>query len=241
MTGGSLWPFIIGSLAAIAAAPVIGVFAYRRGVQDDPVIKGSVLAGTGRVTKVKRLESAEDQRDWYRVTVQLTIPELPDSEQPTALDRRFEFEPNDRPFVGDTWPVEVSATHPSRYRVVEFPARRGLSRGVAPQLTFEGGPALDSRIGEHGVRGPVLTGTAQALTVQRTTQPSGDGPDRYDYLITFRVELPGHEPYDVIRNYLNMKKIRPYEGDMWEVQVSESDPLTLAVLFARPVPTQPRN
>jgi len=86
----------------------------------------------------------------------------------------------------------------------------------------------------------VLTGIAQALTVHRTTQPSGDH-DLYHYLITLRVKIPGREPYDVIRNYLNMKRIRPYEGDMWEVQVSESDPLTLAVLFARPVPTQPRN
>ena len=251
MTGGSLWPFIIGSLAAIAAAPVIGVFAYRRGVQDDPVILGSVLAGTGRVTRVKWLDPAKDQRDWYRVTVQLAIPELPDNEQPKALDRRFELEPNARPVVGDTWPVEVSATHPSRYRVVNFPARRGSSHGSVQTMTVEGGTALDSRIGEHKVgehkvgehkvRGPVLTGTAQALTVHRTTQPSGNGPDRYHYLITFRVKIPGREPYDVIRNYLNMKRIRPYEGDMWEVQVSESDPLTLAVLFARPVPTQPRN
>jgi hypothetical protein len=37
-----------------------------------------------------------------------------------------------------------------------------------------------------------------------------------------------------------MKEIDPCEeGDAWEVQVSESDPFKLAVLFERPVPTHP--
>jgi hypothetical protein len=85
----------------------------------------------------------------------------------------------------------------------------------------------------------VLTGTAQALTVQRVTQSIEDLPDQYHYIITLRVKTPGHEPYDVIRMYRDMKRIRPYEGDAWEVEVSESDPFTLAVLFERPVPTQP--
>jgi hypothetical protein len=36
--------------------------------------------------------------------------------------------------------------------------------------------------------------------------------------------------------YRNMKTLRPYEGERWEVQVSEDDPLELAVFFERPVP-----
>ena len=118
---------------------------------------------------------------------------------------------------------EVSATQPSRYRVVKFPARRGASYRAEQPLPGGSGPVLDSRTGERNARGPVLTGTARALTVQRITEPGGDGPDRYHYVITFRVKTPGRGPYDFIRMYRNMKRIRPYEGDAWEVQVSESD------------------
>ena len=132
----------------------------------------------------------------------------------------------------------MSATDPSRYRVFKFPARRGASYRAEQPLPGGSGPVLDSRTGERNARGPVLTGTARALTVQRITEPGGDGPDRYHYVITFRVKTPGRGPYDVIRMYRNMKRIRPYEGDAWEVQVSESDPLKLAVLFERPVLNQ---
>jgi hypothetical protein len=218
-------------------------------------IQGPVLAGTGRVTKVELLRPSYDQRDWYHVTVQLTIPEMPDRTV-DAPPHRFEFEPNDRPVVGDIWSVEVSATDPSRYRLLDFPVRRDLSSATAKPLThpswvikpiikpptlqaYTGGPGLDSRFGQREVRGPVLTGTAQALIVQRITEPGGEWPDRYHYVITLRVKTPRYEPYDVIRMYRNMKKIRPFEGDAWEVQVSESDPFTLAVLFERPLPTQP--
>jgi hypothetical protein len=82
----------------------------------------------------------------------------------------------------------------------------------------------------------VLTGTAQALTVQRSSRLYYPKGYLYDYVITFRVKTPSHGPYDVIRMYRNMQEIRPYEGDSWEVQVSVSDPLKLAVLFERPVP-----
>ena len=212
---------------------VIGVIRRRRNQ-----IRGPVMAGTGEVTKVELLHPSHDQSDWYRVTVQLTIPEMPGRPVGTP-PRDFEFEPNDRPVVGDTWSVEVSATDPSRYRRVDLPARGDSSSATATPLTRTGGPDLDSRFGERKVRGPVLTGTAQALTVQRVTQSIEDLPDQYHYIITLRVKTPGHEPYDVIRMYRDMKKIRPYEGDAWEVEVSESDPFTLAVLFERPVPTQP--
>jgi hypothetical protein len=219
---------------AVMIFPAIA-FIYWRHRQDNPQLGGSVLAGTGRVKKVQLLHPSIDQRDWYRVTVQLTITEMPGSKPLEAPARRFEFEPNDRPVVGDTWSVEVSATHPSRYRVVRFP-RRVWSHGAEQPVTRSSGPALDSRIGEHDVRGPVLTGTAQALTVQRITQPDADGGYLYHYVITLRVKIPGQGPYDVIRMYRDMQKIRPYEGDAWEVQVSESDPLKLAVLFGRQVP-----
>jgi hypothetical protein len=231
---------MLGCFGIAAAIPLMGFAGYRRDRIDHPDIRGSVLAGTGRVTKVELSNPSvdHDQRDWYRVTVQITAPELPDSEQPKPFARRFEFEPNDRPVVGDTWSVEVSATHPSRYRVVKFPARRVSSHGAEQPLTRRSGPALDSRLGEHKVRGPVLTGTAQALTVRRTKRLSFEDGYLWDYAITFRVKTPGHAPYDVIRMYRDMKKIRPYEGDTWAVHVSESDPLTLTVLFAQPLPTQ---
>jgi hypothetical protein len=87
--------------------------------------------------------------------------------------------------------------------------------------------------GKRKLRGPARIGTAEALAVHRITE-AGD-PDRYHFVITLRVTTPGHAPYDVVGMYRNMKEIRPYEGERWEVQVSEDDPLELAVFFERPV------
>lgn len=244
MSGGSVWPFMLGCFGIAAAIPLMGFVGYRRDRIDHPDIRGPVLAGTGLVTKVELSDASNDQRDWYRVTVRLTIPELPDSGLLEAPARRFEFEPNDRPVVGDIWQVEASATHPSRYRVVAFPARRDSSRGAQRPSARTSGPALDSRKGEWKVpRGPVRIGSAQALKVQRSRRNNPEGQDLYDYVITFRVKTPGYAPYDVIRTYRstplrNAINHRPYEGDAWEVQVSESDHLNFAVLFDRPVLTQ---
>jgi len=233
---GSPWPFLVGTLAVVAMFFLSIPFMVRAALRDNPLIDGAVLTGTARVTGVARSNASTDQRDWYRVAVHLDIPDLSGSDAPEAPVRRFEFEPNDRPLVGDTWSVEVSAAHPSRYRVVKSPRRSTSSRGAEQSHVDPRVSALDSRIGERKVRGPVRIGTAEALAVHRITEAGGEGADRYHFVITFRVTTPGHAPYDVIRMYRNMKTIRPYEGERWEVQVSEDDPLELAVFFERPVP-----
>jgi len=237
---GSPWPLLVGITAVVAMFFLSIPFMVRSALRDNPLIDGAVLAGTARVTGVVRVSASTDQRDWYRVAVQLEVPELSGSDAPEAPVRRFEFEPNDRPVVGDAWSVEVSATHPSRYRVVTFPRRSTSSRRAGQSQADPGVSALDSRIGKRKLRGPVRIGTAEALAVHRITEVHWEDPDRYHFVITLRVTTPGHAPYDVVGMYRNMKEIRPYEGDRWEVQVSEDEPLALAVFFDRPVPNRPR-
>jgi len=232
---GSPWPLLVGTVAVVAMFFLSIPFMVRAALRDNPLIDGAVLTGTARVTGVARLNASTDQRDWYRVAVHLDIPDLSGSDAPEAPVRRFEFEPNDRPLVGDTWSVEVSAAHPSRYRVVKSPRRSSSSRRAEQSHAGPGESALDSRIGQRKVRGPVRIGTAEALAVHRITEARGEDADRYHFVITLRVTTPGHAPYDVVGMYRNMKTIRPYEGERWEVQVSEDDPLELAVFFERPV------
>jgi hypothetical protein len=226
---GSPWALIAFPMLLLLPIP----FLVRAALRDNPLIDGAVLAGKARVIGVTRLAASTDQRDWYRVAVHLDIPDLSGSDAPEAPVRRFEFEPNDRPVVGDTWSVEVSAAHPSRYRVVKSPRRSTSSRGAEQSHVDPRVSALDS--GKRKLRGPVRIGTAEALAVHRITEARGEDADRYHFVITLRVTTPGHAPYDVTRMYRNMKTIRPYEGERWEVQVSEDDPLELAVFFERPV------
>jgi hypothetical protein len=233
---GSPWPLVIGTLAVVVMFFLSIPFMVRAALRDNPLFDGAVHAGTARVTGVARVTASTDQRDWYRVAVDLDIPELSGSDAPNAPVRRFEFEPNDRPLVGDTWSVEVSADNPSRYRVVTFPRRSGSSRGVEQSHVDPRVSALDSRIGKRNLRGPVRIGTDEALAVHRITEARWEDADRYHFVITLRVTTPGHAPYDVVGMYRNMKTIRPYEGERWEVQVSEDDPHELAVFFERPVP-----
>ena len=83
-------------------------------------------------------------------------------------------------------------------------------------------------------RGPALAGTAQVLSVERIAKV--EGPE-HPLRIGLRVQIPGHQPYDVaVDRYvdvIHMPRLHP--GAVVPAQVDSANPQNVRIDFNQPI------
>jgi hypothetical protein len=83
-------------------------------------------------------------------------------------------------------------------------------------------------------RGSALTGTARVLSVERISKTEGPS---HPLRIGLRVEIPGHQPYDVavdrFVDVIHIPRVQP--GEIVAVQVDSANPQNARIDFSRPV------
>ena len=97
------------------------------------------------------------------------------------------------------------------------------------------GPIVVRRM--RKIRGPVLTGTAQVLSLKQFGSVAVNGPARMICRFRLRVQVPGREPYDVA----HWQNLAPWElnavapGRTVSVEVDETKPKRLRIGRSRPI------
>ena len=83
------------------------------------------------------------------------------------------------------------------------------------------------------IRGPALTGRARILSVEQ----GGGGENSILLWVGLRVEVPGHQPYDVTvnREVQHIHVARVQTGATFPVQVDETNPQKVGIDFSQPI------
>ena len=88
------------------------------------------------------------------------------------------------------------------------------------------------------IRGPVVTRTAQVLSLKQFGSVAVNGPARIVCRFRLRVQVPGREPYDVAhwQNFAPWELDAVAPGRTVSVEVEETRPKRLRIGRSRPIP-----
>ncbi len=97
------------------------------------------------------------------------------------------------------------------------------------------GPIVVRRM--RKIRGPVLTGTAQVLSLKQFGSVAVNGPARMICRFRLRVDVPGREPYDVAhwQNFAPWELDAVAPGRTVSVEVDETRPKRVRIGRSRPI------
>jgi hypothetical protein len=97
------------------------------------------------------------------------------------------------------------------------------------------GPIVVRRM--RKIRGAVLTGTAQVLSLQQFGSVAVNGPARMICRFRLRVDVPGREPYDVAhwQNFAPWELASVAPGRTVSVEVDETRPKWVRIGRSRPI------